>query len=133
MKRCHALLLLWLRHIFYVNAGLPSTAKSLGGWEEPSCELHGHFTGHYLSACGLMYAATGDVRFKAKGDSVVAGLQLCQERLASGFLSAFPITLIDRVESGQRVWAPYYYTLHKILAGLFNHASAFRVRSENGL
>jgi len=106
-----------LLHNFYVNAGLPSTAKPLGGWEEPSCELRGHFVGHYLSACGLMYAATGDARFKAKGDSVVAGLQACQEKLGNGYLSAFPITLIDRVESGQRVWAPYY-TLHKILAGL---------------
>ncbi len=106
-----------LLHNFYINAGLPSTVKPLGGWEEPSCELRGHFVGHYLAACGLMYAATGDARFKAKGDSVVAGLQACQERLGNGYLSAFPIALIDRVESGQRVWAPYY-TLHKILAGL---------------
>ncbi len=39
-----------LLHNFRINAGLPSTATSLGGWEEPSCELRGHFTGHYLSA-----------------------------------------------------------------------------------
>ncbi len=106
-----------LLHNFYINAGLPSTAKPMGGWEDPSCELRGHFVGHYLAACGLMYAATGDARFKAKGDSVVAGLQICQESLGNGYLSAFPLALIDRVESGQRVWAPYY-TLHKLLAGL---------------
>ena len=40
-----------LLHTFRLNAGLPSEAKPLGGWEEPKCELRGHFVGHYLSAC----------------------------------------------------------------------------------
>ncbi len=40
-----------LLHTFRLNAGLPSTAQPLGGWEEPKCELRGHFIGHYLSAC----------------------------------------------------------------------------------
>ena len=46
-----------LLHNFRVNAGLPSSAKPLGGWEAPHCELRGHFVGHYLSACALLYAA----------------------------------------------------------------------------
>jgi DUF1680 family protein len=70
-----------------------------------------------MSACALMYASTGDKRFKDKGDAVVAGLAECQERLGSGYLSAFPESFIDRVEKPSRVWAPYY-TLHKIFAGL---------------
>src|SRR5579872_6367099 len=45
-----------LLHTFRVNAGIPSTAQPLGGWEEPTGELRGHFTGHYLSACALGYA-----------------------------------------------------------------------------
>src|SRR5437868_4456303 len=49
-----------LLHNFRVNAGLSSSAKPLGGWEAPDCELRGHFVGHYLSACALMYASTGD-------------------------------------------------------------------------
>ncbi|HVV71730.1 MAG TPA: glycoside hydrolase family 127 protein, partial [Verrucomicrobiae bacterium] len=108
-----------LLHNFRVNAGLPSNAEPLGGWEEPKGELRGHFVGHYLSACALMYASTGDHRFKEKGDAVVAGLAECQARLGSGYLSAFPETFIDRVEKPSRVWAPYY-TLHKILAGLLD-------------
>ncbi len=40
-----------LLHSFRLNAGLPSTARPLGGWEAPKGELRGHFTGHYLSAC----------------------------------------------------------------------------------
>lgn len=39
-----------LLHNFRVNAGLPSSAQPLGGWEKPDCELRGHFVGHYLSA-----------------------------------------------------------------------------------
>ena len=106
-----------LLHNFRLNSGLPSTAQPLGGWEAPDCELRGHFVGHYLTACAQMYASTGDDRFKAKGDAVVAGLAECQQKLGNGYLSAFPETLIDRVEKPSRVWAPYY-TLHKIFAGL---------------
>lgn len=106
-----------LLHNFRVNAGLPSHAEPLGGWEAPDCELRGHFVGHYMSACALMYASTGDKRFKDKGDAVVAGLVECQAKLGSGYLSAYPESFIDRVEKPSRVWAPYY-TLHKIFAGL---------------
>ncbi|HUD82079.1 MAG TPA: beta-L-arabinofuranosidase domain-containing protein [Candidatus Saccharimonadales bacterium] len=102
---------------FRVNAGLPSQAEPLGGWEAPDCELRGHFVGHYMSACAQMYAATGDHRYKDKGEAVVRVLGQCQEKLRDGYLSAFPETFIDRVEQRKQVWAPYY-TLHKILAGL---------------
>jgi DUF1680 family protein len=106
-----------LLHNFRLNAGLPSSALALGGWEEPKGELRGHFVGHYLSACALMYASTGDPRFKAKGDAVVAGLAECQAKIGTGYLSAYPESFIDRVEKRERVWAPFY-TLHKIFAGL---------------
>ena len=93
--------------------------QAAGGWEEPKCELRGHFVGHYLTACALMYASTGDERLKEKGDAVVAGLAECQAKIGSGYLSAYPEEFIDRVEALQRVWAPYY-TLHKIYAGLLD-------------
>jgi len=108
-----------LLHNFRVNAGLPSTAQPLGGWERPNVELRGHFVGHYMSACAKMYAGTGNELYKLKADAVVAGLAECQAKLGTGYLSAFPESFIDRVETGQRVWAPYY-TLHKILAGLLD-------------
>ena len=108
-----------LLYNFRVNAGLPSSAKPLGGWEEPKCELRGHFVGHYLSACALMYASTGDEKIKQKGDAVVAGLAECQAKIGTGYLSAFPEEFFDRLESRNKVWAPYY-TLHKIYAGLLD-------------
>jgi hypothetical protein len=108
-----------LLHTFRVNAGLPSTARPYGGWEEPKGELRGHFVGHYLSACALMYASTGDERLKQKSEALVAGLAACQAKFPSGYLSAYPEEFIDRVEKQQPVWAPYY-TLHKIFAGLLD-------------
>jgi DUF1680 family protein len=108
-----------LVHNFRVNAGLPSSAAPLGGWEAPDCELRGHFTGHFLSACALMHASTGDEEVKAKGDEMVAELAKCQQKLAGGYLSAFPSEYFDRLNARKRVWAPYY-TMHKIMAGMLD-------------
>jgi DUF1680 family protein len=108
-----------LLHVFRVNAGIASTAQPLGGWEAPDCELRGHFVGHYLSACALMYESTGDEKIRAKADRIIAGLAECQAKLNGGYLSAFPESFLDRLEAGKQVWAPYY-TIHKIMAGLLD-------------
>jgi DUF1680 family protein len=109
-----------LLHMFRVTAGLPSSAEPLGGWEAPDNELRGHFTGHYLSACALMWAQTGDPAVRARGTSMVAELAKCQAQNGNGYLSAFPTELFDRLKAGQRVWAPFY-TYHKIMAGLLDN------------
>jgi DUF1680 family protein len=109
-----------LLHVFRVNAGLPSSARPLGGWEDPACELRGHFVGHYLSGCALAFAATGDEVLRERGNRVVAGLAECQARIGKkGYLSAFPTSWFDRLAAGADVWAPFY-TYHKILAGLLD-------------
>lgn len=108
-----------LLHTFRINAGLPSSARPFGGWEKPDCELRGHFVGHYLSACALMYASTGDKELKSKADYMVAELGKCQARSGDGYLSAFPVSLFDRLKARTRVWAPFY-TYHKILAGMLD-------------
>ena len=112
-----------LLHTFRLTAGLPSTAQPLGGWEAPDVELRGHAVGHYLSAVSIMYASTGDARFKARADGLVAQFAIVQEAESKtfhpGYLSAFPEELFDRVDARQRVWAPYY-TIHKIMAGLLD-------------
>jgi uncharacterized protein len=109
-----------LLHNFRINAGFPSHAIPLKGWEAPDIELRGHFTGHFLSACALIYSSTNDKRFIKKADSVIIELEKCQNALGkTGYLSAFPESFIDRVETGNRVWAPYY-TLHKIFTGLID-------------
>lgn len=113
-----------LLHTFRTNAGLPTTARPYGGWEAPTVELRGHSLGHYLTACALMYEATGDERLKDRALAVVAALREVQQSLprrgmSPGYLSAFPEELFDRVEAREPVWAPYY-TLHKIMTGLLD-------------
>jgi DUF1680 family protein len=109
-----------LVHTFRINAGLPSSAQPLGGWEAPDCELRGHYAGgHYLSAAALMYASTGDEEIKKNGTAVVTELGKCQDAMKSGYLSAFPVEFFDRLRERERVWAPFY-TVHKIMAGLLD-------------
>jgi DUF1680 family protein len=111
-----------LLHMFRTTARLPSSAQPYGGWEKADVELRGHTVGHFLSASALMFAATGDQRIKTKAEAIVAALAECQKALgSSGYLSAFPETFFDRVESIRPVWAPYY-TVHKIMAGLVDMA-----------
>ncbi|MHC1479186.1 glycoside hydrolase family 127 protein [Frateuria aurantia] len=112
-----------LAHNFLHQAGLPSSAAPLGGWESPECELRGHFCGgHYLSAAALAWAAHGDTTLKQRADELVGILARCQR--SDGYLSAFPDSFFDRLSHGQKVWAPFY-TIHKILAGhldMYMHA-----------
>ena len=107
-----------LLHMFRITASLPSSAKQLGGWEKR--ELRGHTMGHYLSACALMYAGTGDEKLKAKADAIVAELAKCQDAFGNGYLSAFPEEGIKRVIYGTGDWWAPWYTLHKIYAGLLD-------------
>ncbi len=110
-----------LLHSFRLNAGIPSQAAPLGGWETPTGELRGHYVGHYLSACALAHAGAGDAELKRRGDGLVAGLAECQDRLQQGgYLSAYPTEFYDRLQKGEvYVWAPFY-TMHKMLAGLYD-------------
>ena len=106
-----------LAHNFRVNVGIASNADPLGGWEAPDCELRGHYVGHYLSACALMYASTGDDFLRVKADELVVMLGQCQQK--DGYLSAFPVSYFERLRKHERVWAPFY-TYHKIMAGLID-------------
>jgi DUF1680 family protein len=109
-----------LLHTFRTNVGLPSSAQPVGGWESPTTELRGHTMGHLLTAYAQVFANTGDARFKERGDYLVAELAKCQAAASSpGYLSAFPESFIDKVESDPPIWAPYY-TVHKIYQGLLD-------------
>lgn len=109
-----------LLHCFRLTAGLDSRAEPLGGWELPDCELRGHFAGgHYLSACALLIASTGDEAVRDKADALVAGLARCQR--ADGYLGAYPASFYQRLARHEEVWAPLY-TAHKLLAGQLDMA-----------
>jgi len=113
-----------LLHNFRVNAGLTPKGPVYGGWEsvEPwvSIRCQGHTLGHYLSACSLMFAATGDQRFQQRSHYIVMELRDCQQASKSGLVCAFPdgeAPLHDIVDAKRFVGVPWY-TMHKIFAGL---------------
>lgn len=108
-----------LLHTFRLTAGLPSKAQQLSGWERPDIELRGHFMGHYLSACSLMYGSTGDELLKNKANTMVAEMGKCQKANGNGWLAAFPTEFMQRLKDRLPVWAPWY-TLHKIMAGMLD-------------
>ena len=45
--------------------------------------------------------------------AVVAVLSACQQKIGTGYLSAFPSEFFDRFEAVKDVWASYY-TIHKV-------------------
>jgi uncharacterized protein len=110
------------------RAGLKPKAPPYGGWDGGGRNLTGHIGGHYLSAVSLMYAATGDPRFKERADRMVSELKEVQDRHGDGYLSALEggRECFERVSRGDirsggfdlnGLWAPWY-TLHKTFAGL---------------
>ena len=67
-----------LLHRFRKNAGLEPKAAIYGGWETET--ISGHTLGHYLSACSMMFASTGDKQFKDRVIYVVDELAIWQEQ-----------------------------------------------------
>lgn len=117
-------LLSWFRK----EAGLKPKAEVYGGWE--SRGVAGHSLGHYLSACAMMFASTGDVRFRNRVTYIVAELDDTQRANGNGYLAAIPNgkKIFTEVAAGQirsqgfdlnGGWVPWY-TLHKLFAGLLD-------------
>jgi len=110
----------------YLEAGLWGPRVRLedyhGGWESPTCQLRGHFLGHWLSAAARIYAGTGDVEVKGKADRIVSELARCQQENGGEWVGSIPEKYLDWIARGKRVWAPHY-TLHKTLMGLYDVAA----------
>ncbi len=111
---------------FRKEAGLEPKAEVYGGWETQG--IAGHSLGHYLTACALMYAATGDEKLRERVNYIVDELALCQDKNGNGYAMAAPRgkEVFAEVSKGDirsqgfdlnGSWVPLY-TLHKELAGL---------------
>jgi len=114
---------------FYrTRAGLEPKAPPYDGWDGDGRNLTGHIAGHHLSAVSLMWAATGDRRFKDRADYMVGELKLAQDKNGDGYLGALARgrEAFDEVANGSirsasfdlnGLWSPWY-TFHKTFAGL---------------
>ena len=113
---------------FRSEAGLQPKAPPYGGWE--GMGVAGHTLGHYLSACSMMFASTGDERFRERVNYIVDELELCQQAHGDGYVAAIPEgrRVFSEIAQGiirakpfdlNGVWVPWY-TLHKLFAGLLD-------------
>jgi len=113
---------------YRIRAGLEPKAEPYGGWDGGGRNLTGHIAGHYLSAVSLMWAATGDPRFRQRADYLVGQLKEVQDQHGDGYLSALEggRECFDKVAKGDirsggfdlnGLWAPWY-VLHKTYGGL---------------
>jgi len=106
---------------FYLEAGIGRFDNRPEGWhwgwESPTCQLRGHFLGHWLSGAARTYAGTGDGEIKAKADYIVSELGRCQRENGGEWAGSSPEKYLDWAARGKKVWAPHY-TVHKTLMGL---------------
>jgi DUF1680 family protein len=124
-----------LLHNFRLHAKLEPKGEAYGGWEADT--IAGHTLGHYLTACALIYAQTGDMEAKRRVDYIVKELAECQAAAGDGYVAGFTRRKGDRIEDGRVVfeelakgeirsagfdlngcWVPFY-NWHKLFSGLF--------------
>lgn len=89
------------------------------GWESPTCQLRGHFLGHWLSAASMLIAQNNDRELKAKLDIIIDELERCQKLNGGKWIGSVPEKYFERLEKNESIWSPQY-TLHKTLLGLYH-------------
>ncbi len=114
---------------FYLEAGIvmpglqvvddPNTASLHWGWEAPTCQLRGHFLGHWLSAASVLIATTRDYELEAKLKYIIDELEKCQQLNGGKWLGPFPEKYFGKLERNEYIWSPQY-TMHKLTLGLMH-------------
>ena len=112
---------------FYIEAGIiptggqvindPDKAKMHWGWEAPSCQLRGHFLGHWLSAASALCAGGEKPELKARVEYIVNELARCQEMNGGEWVGSIPEKYFAMMKPGRYIWSPQY-TMHKTIMGL---------------
>ena len=112
---------------FYLEAGIilpglqvvdnPETANLHWGWEAPTCQLRGHFLGHWISAAAKIIAADGEPELRVKLDNIVSELARCQELNGGEWVGSIPEKYFTRLIKNQYIWSPQY-VMHKTIVGL---------------
>lgn len=118
---------------FYLEAGIvmeglqvldhPETANLHWGWEAPTCQLRGHFLGHWLSAASMVIAIEDDKELRAKLECIIEELSRCQQLNGGEWIGSIPEKYFQKLEKDQYVWSPQY-VMHKTMLGLL-HAYRF--------
>lgn len=89
----------------------------MGGWEASTCQIRGHFLGHWISAAAIHYDETKDEEIKAKAAAVIAELAICQQENGGEWVAPIPEKYLYWIGKGKNIWAPQY-NIHKLFMGL---------------
>ena len=89
------------------------------GWESPTCQLRGHFLGHWLSAAAYIARSTSDAEVAGKAERVVSELARVQQVNGGRWAASIPEKYFSWVARKMPVWAPHY-TVHKTFMGLID-------------
>lgn len=95
----------------------PETSNLHWGWEAPTCQLRGHFLGHWLSAAAKLIAAENDAELKVKLDKIISELARCQELNGGEWVGSIPEKYFTRLIKNLYIWSPQY-VMHKTIMGL---------------
>lgn len=76
------------------------------GWESPTCQLRGHFLGHWLSAASMLVAQNNDRELKAKLDIIIDELERCQKLNGGRWIGSVPEKYFERLEKNEYIWSP---------------------------
>ncbi len=114
---------------FYLQAGVPlENAGILNdlnnvdmhfGWESTSCQLRGHFLGHWLSAASMLYATYKDNELLNRINQIINELEHLQELNGGKWIGSIPESYLKRLEGTEYIWSPQY-TMHKTVMGLYH-------------
>ncbi|MBO4591288.1 MAG: glycoside hydrolase family 127 protein, partial [Eubacterium sp.] len=114
---------------YYFEAGIiipgimtlekPEDANLHWGWESPTCQLRGHFLGHYMSAVAAIIANDGNAILDAKLRHIVSELRRCQELNGGQWAGPIPEKFFEVMTTDRYIWSPQY-TIHKLLMGLLD-------------
>ncbi|MCR4990598.1 MAG: glycoside hydrolase family 127 protein [Lachnospiraceae bacterium] len=96
----------------------PSNTYLHWGWESPTCQLRGHFLGHWMSACAHILAVEKDRQLEARLYEVIDKLAYYQELSDDGWVGPIPEKYFYILRHTDRyIWSPQY-TMHKLFLGL---------------
>src|SRR5438445_1205800 len=91
-----------LLHNFRVHAKLEPKGAVYGGWESDT--IAGHTLGHYLTACSLIHAQTGDEEVKKRVDYIIGDLAECQNQAPDGYVAGFTRKKGKEIENGRVIF-----------------------------
>lgn len=97
----------------------PASSWLHWGWESPTCQLRGHFLGHWLSAAAYIVRSENDRVLRAKLYDVIDKLREYQLRNGGRWIGPIPEKYFEILLAGKDIWSPQY-TMHKLFMGLLD-------------